>query len=421
MNRKNTYKKGEEFEQRTKKVLDGLLHNSELKVQRVNDGELWIVPKDSNSFHHKKYSYNYGGKTEIDVSIEGNEPHTENSFLIVIECKCYDTPIKIEKIQAFSQKITDLQATKGIFVTNIGYQKGALESAKAHNIALVRINDKNETLWDLRRIGYKKVNLYFDFKEYFYLEELPYPSVIIDIYICSTSLVDYFCKLLDVEDVQLGKVIPYLTDLEIKQKAMQFLGNKPYCRVPTETLKLCAIRENILIEDDKKCYGLMGKCDFLNKKVMIDVGLKQETNKGRYRFTLAHELGHAYLHQHLLKNVIAFADDMDVLEMKNSERWEQRLEIQANHFASFLLIPENPLINYYMEIKKKLNYAFLAPIRLDDNATSIHDCKILFSVLANIFGVSKEAIMYRLLDEHLLDVGNTNPFMKSNIVNAFGK
>lgn len=69
---------------------------------------------------------------------------------------------------------------------------------------MVRINDKNETLWDLRRIGYKKVNLYFDFKEYFYLEELPYPSVIIDKYICSTSLVDYFCKLLDVEDVQLS-------------------------------------------------------------------------------------------------------------------------------------------------------------------------------------------------------------------------
>ena len=116
-------------------------------------------------------------------------------------------------------------------------------------------------MWDLRRIGYKKVNLYFDFKEYFYLEELPYPSVIIDKYICSTSLVDYFCKLLDVEDVQLSKVIPYLTDLEIKQKAMQFLGNKPYCRVPTETLKLCAIRENILIEDDTTWTIVAGTID----------------------------------------------------------------------------------------------------------------------------------------------------------------
>ena len=74
-----------------------------------------------------------------------------------------------------------------------------------------------------------------------------------------------------------------------------------------------------------------------------------------------------------------------------------------------------------MEIKQKLNYALMAPIRLDDNATSVHDCKILFSVLSKIFGVSKEAIMYRLLDEHLLDVGNTSPFLNNKIVNVFGK
>lgn len=421
MDVKSTYEKGEEFEQRTKKVLDVLLRNSELQVQKGTDGDLWIVPKGSNSFHHKKYPYYYGGKTDIDVSIEGIEPHSNDHFLIIIECKCYNTPIKIEKIQAFSQKVTDLRATKGIFVTNIGFQKGAFDSAKAHNIALVRINDNDETSWLLHRIGNMKIESYFDFMEYFYIDHFPFPSVIIDGYICSISLVDYFCELLDVEDVRLSKVIPYLTDLEIKQKAMQFLGNKPYCRVPTDALKLCAIRENILIEDDVECGGLMGKCDFFNRKVMVDVNLKRQTNMGRYRFTLAHELGHAYLHQCLLKRVIGFADDMDVLDMKNCKKWEQRLEIQANHFASFLLIPENPLINYYMEIKQKLNYALLAPIRLDDNATSVHDCKILFSVLAEIFRVSKEAIMYRLIDEHLLDVGKNNPFLKSSIVNAFGK
>ena len=325
MNRKSTYEKGEEFELRTKRVLDGLLHNSELKVQRSPNGDLLIVPKDSNSFHHKKYSYDYGGKTDIDVSIEGVENQADCHFLIVIECKCYNTPIKIEKIQAFSQKLTDLRATKGIFVTNVGYQKGAIDSAKAHNIALVRIDDNNETSWLLHRIGSKKYNSYIDFIEYICMEQLPFPSVIIDGFTCSISLVDYFCDLLDVEDVQLSKVIPYLTDIEIKQKAEQFLGNRPYCRIPTDALKLCAIRENILIDDNVECNGMMGKCDFLNRKVMVDVNLKQQINIGCYRFTLAHELGHAYLHQHLLKNVVAFADDMDVLEMKNCKKWEHRL------------------------------------------------------------------------------------------------
>lgn len=146
-----------------------------------------------------------------------------------------------------------------------------------------------------------------------------------------------------------------------------------------------------------------------------------EGDMHRYRFTMAHELGHAYLQQPLLKHLVADAHDKDVLDLKNCSKWEKRLEIQANHFAAFLLMPQNPLINIYMEVKCKLNYPLESPLRMDDNATSIHDCRIMFSVLSEYFNVSKQVAMIRLLDEKLIDVGVNNPFMVDGIKSVFEK
>ena len=82
-------------------------------------------------------------------------------------------------------------------------------------------------------------------------------------------------------------------------------------------------------------------------------------------------------------------------------------------------MPQNPMINIYMEVKSKLDYPMVSPLRMDDNATSIHDCKIMFSVLSEYFGVSKQVAMIRLLDERLIDVGVNNPFTRNDVKNIF--
>ena len=63
-----------------------------------------------------------------------------------------------------------------------------------------------------------------------------------------------------------------------------------------------------------------------------------------------------------------------------------------------------------MEVKNKLNYPLHAPLRMDDNRDSIHDCKVMFKVLSEYFGVSKQVAMIRLIDENLIDIGVNNPF-----------
>lgn len=409
MDKRSSSAIGEEFELRTKSVIESLLVNSELKLKVEGKSEFWIVPKDSHTFHHKKYKYCYGDKTDTDISIEGPSTGNKPNFIIVIECKCYTRKVEIGEIQEFVTRVRDLKATKGIFITSNDYQRGALNCAESNNIALVRINSDNEANWLLyRTIGHKENN-YLDYVNALLQPDMIYRSVIVDGWNYSISFSDYILNLLNIEDRKLHDIIPYLTDEEIKIKAKAFLGNKAYNKVPDTLLKFYAIKERILIDDNHLLNGFLGKCDFLNRKVSVDNSLLKE-DVFRYRFTLAHELGHAYLHQPILHHVVSEAHDNDVLELKNCSKWEKRLEIQANHFTAFLLMPQNTLLNLYMEVKSNLNYPLHAPLRMDDNRNSIHDCKVMFRVLSEYFGVSKQVAMIRLIDENLIDIGVNNPF-----------
>ena len=65
MGKRSSSEIGEEFELRTKYVIESLLENSELKLKVEGKSEFWIVPKDSHTFHHKKYKYSYGDKTDF--------------------------------------------------------------------------------------------------------------------------------------------------------------------------------------------------------------------------------------------------------------------------------------------------------------------------------------------------------------------
>lgn len=418
----NTYSKGLAFELRTKAIIEKMLCNSELELKVGNKSEMWVVPKNSQTFHQKSYKYTFGSSTKTDVSIEEPVEIGISTYLIVIECKSYNSshPVGIDEIQEFNTRLQDLNATKGLFVTSSSFQSGALACAEHHNIALIRINEQNEVKWFLHRIQNGNGYEYQDFVDMLVQSEMSHSTLIVDGHFCSTSFVDYLMDLFNIEDEKLQTLIPYMSDNGIKQKTQSFLCDRLYNKIPNLVLKLYAIKHDILIDDEHTCDGFLGKCDFNNRKVLIDKSLKVE-DMHRYRFTLAHELGHAYLQQPLLKHLVADAHDKDVMDLKNYSKWEKRLEIQANHFAAFLLMPQNPLINIYMEVKSKLNYPLESPLRMDDNATSIHDCKIMFSVLSKYFEVSKQVAMIRLLDEKLIDVGVNNPFMDDGIKSVFEK
>lgn len=59
------------------------------------------------------------------------------SLMVLIECKHYKNTVSIADILEFAQRIDDIGAHKGVLVSTVGFQKGAIRIADAYGIALV--------------------------------------------------------------------------------------------------------------------------------------------------------------------------------------------------------------------------------------------------------------------------------------------
>ncbi|WP_433221456.1 restriction endonuclease [Dactylosporangium sp. CS-047395] len=62
-------------------------------------------------------------------------------FLILFECKRHKDRVKRSDVQVLYTKLQSTGAQKGVVVAATGFQSGALEFAKAHGIACVRLVD----------------------------------------------------------------------------------------------------------------------------------------------------------------------------------------------------------------------------------------------------------------------------------------
>lgn len=81
--------------------------------------------------------------------------------------------------------------------------------------------------------------------------------------------------------------------------------------------------------------------------------------QNRFRFTLAHELGHYVLHVGLHRAVI-FSSFEEWQAFVNSmpENVRARYEVQADHFAGLFLVPRAPLQGVIAEAKRRVRGPF---------------------------------------------------------------
>lgn len=110
-------------------------------------------------------------------------------------------------------------------------------------------------------------------------------------------------------------------------------------------------------------------------------------NKGRERFTLAHELAHHFLHEQ--QEGVPHVDRRFVVKFRNDEssKGEYIEEMEANLFAASLLMPEQ-FLRRSVSIFTTFDYD-------DDDLTS---------KLAEEYGVSKQAITIRLANLGLVRI-----------------
>lgn len=94
---------------------------------------------DFQVFHNKHYVGKSGHNHQIDVSVEFLLAGTK--IIILVECKTYSRKVGINDLLEFVTRLEDIGAHKGICVTTVGFQVGAIAIAKSKGVALVKACD----------------------------------------------------------------------------------------------------------------------------------------------------------------------------------------------------------------------------------------------------------------------------------------
>ncbi|NMZ24450.1 restriction endonuclease [Pseudomonas proteolytica] len=97
-----------------------------------------------------------GLKTEIECKIHGvRGSHNIDvlasgtfggvNFKWIVECKAWKRNIPKEKVMALSAIVQDVGADRGILLSEVGFQSGAILSARSSNITLTSLEDLSRT------------------------------------------------------------------------------------------------------------------------------------------------------------------------------------------------------------------------------------------------------------------------------------
>jgi restriction system protein len=90
------------------------------------------------------------GEYEIDVTARFEALGV--NFLVLIECKHHKHPIKRDVVQVLYDRLRAVGAQKGMIFATTSFQRGAIEYAKKHGIALVEVVD-GKTSYSTRAYG----------------------------------------------------------------------------------------------------------------------------------------------------------------------------------------------------------------------------------------------------------------------------
>lgn len=397
----NTTKKGDLFEKKVFEILKDLLSNEE-----------FFLPGKRSEIHWKKKYYSKATKNdvEIDISIETFMPGVkECSMLTIVECKNYKSRIDVDKLRVLKVKLDEITSHKGILIANGNFQRGTINSAKTHGIALGRVNIENKIDWINYRIDKKeRINSINSPEEYLYSPELKglgfygyfnntgfdkLPELLIKL-----GIIDTFSNKLKYVNV------PFVSPDETQNTINAIPDITSFYNPSLDFSKLCSYLEEIEFEFDKRLEsGVLGKITFNPTKIYVTNAL--EFNQSRWRFTLAHEIGHLMLHEKILNQY--FSEKLDYEDSIFFNKTEfiatnKHLETQANIFASLLLMPESHLLRmvaiYFRE--ENINKGRLY---LDHQGKNISVALKLLGRISLEFNVSKLAAKYRLIRMGLLE------------------
>ena len=88
---------------------------------------------------HNKIIPSSDGKYQVDVYLEFTLAGLR--FRVLCECKRYKNRVSREKVELLHSRLESVAAQKGVLISTSDFQSGAIQYAKAHGIALIKVED----------------------------------------------------------------------------------------------------------------------------------------------------------------------------------------------------------------------------------------------------------------------------------------
>lgn len=411
----STYAKGDIFEEQVFQFL----------TREIHEGRFFCRPEHCQIYRKRSY-YSRDREAFIifDIAIEVFLPGLDKpSMTMIIECKNYNGTVPVGDIEEFSSKISQVAGfnVKGIFASMSAFQSGTFNIARNKGFGLLRYFDHSEFRWELPRAlltgarnagSRKRAEIEYalthpDFRPTIYSAYAITPSGYTDGWAGlwrGLSLDEGF------SDDELKLILPpptaaklrvaFVSKNNIEELAERVLKSTSYVRGAVDLNKLILQEGNVsglnvsFLEENS---SVLGSIIFSPLEIKI---FTDDKESHLARFTLAHELGHYFLnHGRYMTRESVRSRDIDQSQLITIPKGEvERLEWQANMFASCLLMPRDEflmalgLLIKHHEIRNRGH----GDLYLDGQRDNVNNFRMIAAALSEYFRVSLTAIRLRM-------------------------
>ncbi len=194
--------------------------------------------------------------------------------------------------------------------------------------------------------------------------------------------------------------IPYLTYSDIGQRAQIFLAQyHPSLELPVPIEEIVNVKMGINIFPFPRLYKDHGLNGFLSRDrttIYVDE-LQYDQFNEKYRFTLAHELGHYVLHQSCYEN-LPFESPDGYVKWRLSVTPEDIswFETHGDWFAGHVLVPTNRLEEICLKVVSKYQEKFSKFKTIPDDIWSY-----ISNEVATYFEVNPPVVEIRIKKENI--------------------
>jgi Zn-dependent peptidase ImmA (M78 family) len=422
----STYAKGDRFEEQVFEFLS----------REINEGRFYAFRPECCKIFRKKGYYSRDREDFIifDISVEVFLPGFETpSLLVLIECKNYSGKVPVGDIEEFGSKISQVAGfnAKGIFASASAFQSGTFNIARNRGFGVLRYFDQSEFRWELPRAlltGARSARARKRAEIEYALTQMDFRPTVYSAYAVTpagfTDGWEGIWKGLDLESAfkesHLSLIrqptliatprVAFISRDGIDRLAQQALKSISYIRGEVNLTKLASREADVsglsvrFIEDSGSA---LGSITFNPLEIKI---FAADSQSHLARFTLAHELGHHFLgHKRYMTREAIRAQDIDQSQLITIPKGEvERLEWQANTFASCLLMPKEDfqaafgLLLQHLGIRNRGH----GHLYLDSQRDNVIQFHAVCNSLSEYFNVSKTAIRLRMRAlELLVEVG----------------